>query len=77
MGRNSQQVVLKIRYRKPHKIFGTRFVFSGNHKSKRRVKGRVLSTRKISMEEINKVGEFAHRAFNFDDELPESLMDRP
>ena len=74
MSGRTSQVVLKIRYRKPHKIFGTRLVLSNNHRSKRRVKGRILSARKISMEEINKVGEFANRAINFDDELPESLM---
>ena len=74
MGRKTNPVVLKIRYRKPHKIFGTRFVLSGNRKSKRRVKGRILSARKVSKEEIDKVGEFLNRAISWDEELPESLI---
>ena len=77
MGKNNRNLVLKVRYRKPHKIFGTRLVLSGssNGKDKGKVKGRILATRKLSFEEINKVGEFTSRAFKFDDELPASLME--
>lgn len=75
MGKNNRKLVLKVRYRKPHKVFGTRLILSSNSRRNKRAKGRILFSRKLSFEEINKVGEFAYKAFNFDDELPASLMD--
>lgn len=57
MGRNTTKPVLKIRYRKPGKIFGAKLTFSKNG-GKKKLRGRVLSVRKVSKEQINRVGEY-------------------
>ena len=57
MGKNTTKTVLKIRYRKPGKTFGVIFSFSRNS-GRKKLKGRVLSVRKLSKEQIDRVGEF-------------------
>lgn len=57
MGRITRRPVLKIRYRKPGKEFGTTFSLSKGGNGKR-AKGRILSVRKLSYEQLNRVGEF-------------------
>ena len=56
MGRKTRRPVFKVRYRMPGKIFGSKFSFSknGNEGSK----GRILSKRKLSSEEISRIGEY-------------------
>lgn len=56
MGRKTRRPVFKIRYRRPGKVFGSRFSFSKN--SDGNGKGRILSKRKVSFEEISRVGEY-------------------
>ena len=71
MGKNTRKPVLKIRYRKPGKTFGVKFTFSRNGGKK--LKGRVLSMRKLSREQINRVGEYTP----FDpDELARELQEK-
>ena len=58
--------VLKIRYKKPGgKGFGTRLTLSRN--SSKRIKGRILSVKKLSKEEIWRIGD--HLPFD-----PEALL---
>lgn len=54
--KNGKRPVLKIRYRKPGKVFGTKFTFSKN--GGRKLKGRVLGVEKVSREQLLRVGEF-------------------
>ena len=54
--KNGKRSVLKIRYRQPGKVFGTKFSFSKNGGKK--LKGRVLSVEKVSREQLLRVGEF-------------------
>jgi len=56
VGKNTTKTVLKIRYRKPGKTFGVKFSFSRNGGKK--LHGRILSMRKLSKEQIDRVGEF-------------------
>ena len=56
MPRVNQRPAFKIRYRKPGKVFGTKFSFSKN--GGRKLKGRVLSVEKVSREQLLRVGEF-------------------
>jgi len=56
MGKNSRKPILKIRYRKPGKVFGTKFSLSKNGGKK--LKGRILSVRKLSKEQVNRTGEY-------------------
>lgn len=56
MGKNSQKPILKFRYRKPGKVFGTKLTQSENGGKK--LKGRILSVRKVSKEQIMRVGEY-------------------
>lgn len=56
MGRNTRRPALKIRYRKPGKIFGTKLTLSRN--GGRKLKGRVLSIRKLGYEETWRVGDY-------------------
>lgn len=56
MGRVCRRPVLKIRYRKPGKVFGTTFSLSKN--GGKQSKGRILSVRKLSYEQLNRVGEY-------------------
>lgn len=55
-GRKTRRPVFKIRYRLPGKVFGSKFSFSKNGGGE--VKGRILSKRKVSPEEILRVGEY-------------------
>jgi len=61
-----KKLLLKVRYRKPGKVFGTKFILSGNHKGGSS-RGRVLSVRKVGFEELFKVGDH--------NPLPRALMD--
>ena len=65
MGRKTRRLVFKLRYRRPGKIFGSKFSFSKN--SNGNSKGRILSKRKVSFEEISRIGEYL--PFN-----PEALL---
>jgi len=56
LSRNSRKPALKIRYRKAGKEFGTKFTLSRN--GGKRLKGRILSVRKLSKEQILRVGEY-------------------
>jgi len=57
MGRVTRRPVLKIRYRKPRKEFGTTFSLSSNSNGKK-VKGRILSVRKVSREQIDRIHDY-------------------
>jgi len=65
VSRNGHKPVLKFRYRKPGKVFGVKFSFSRN--GGRKLKGRILSVRKVSREQLDRVHEFL--PFN-----PEALL---
>jgi len=54
---NGKKPVLKIRYRRPGKEFGTKFTLSRGSRRKR-LKGRILSVKKLSFEETWKIGEY-------------------
>lgn len=56
MGRKTRRPVFKIRYRRPGKVFGSKFSFSKSRNGN--TKGRILSKGKLSFEEINRVGEY-------------------
>lgn len=56
MPRICRRRVLKIRYRKPGKEFGTTFSLSKNGGKKS--KGRILSVRKLPLEQLLRVGEY-------------------
>lgn len=56
MGKNSRKPVLSIRYRKKGKVFGTKLTFSKNGGKK--LKGRVLSVRKLPKEKLLRVGSY-------------------
>ena len=58
MGKNSMKPVLRIRYRKPGKVFGTTFTLSRSRNGGKKNKGRILSVRKLSYEETWRIGEF-------------------
>jgi len=64
VSRNGKSQVYKIRYKRPGGEFGTRFSFS--KASGRKMKGRILSVRKVSSEELFRVGEYNN--------LPTTLM---
>lgn len=55
MSRNGRQSLLKVRYRKPGKQFGSKLTLSRN--GRRNVKGRVLSVTKVSREQLLRVHE--------------------
>lgn len=57
MPRVCRRPVLKIRYRKPGKEFGTTFSLSKKNGNKK-ARGRILSVRKLSFEQLNRVGEY-------------------
>ena len=68
MPRHNPGPVLKIKYRLPDKFFRTKLTISGcvsNASS-----NKVMSIKKVSMEEIDKVGSYWHP---FRDNDPESL----
>lgn len=56
MGRNNRKKVLKTRYRKPGKTFGTKFSLSSSTSSKAR--GKILGIKKVSYEELWRVGDY-------------------
>jgi len=66
MPRRNEKIVLKLRFRrKPGKHFGTKLVLSnGSKPAGRDEKGRLIGYRKVSTEELFKVGEYAERAFS-------------
>jgi len=54
--RVNRRPAFKIRYRKPGKVFGTKFSFSRNGGGK--LKGRILGVEKVSTEQIKRIHEF-------------------
>ena len=56
MGKNGNKPVLQIRYRRQGKTFGTRFSYQRGGGKK--LEGRILSCRKLSREQISRVGEY-------------------
>jgi len=61
VSRNSKKLVLRIRYRKPGKTFGTKLLLSRSHKrkfNKGEVKGKIMGVRKVGYEELFGLGEF-------------------
>lgn len=56
MAKNGKRPVLKIRYKKPGKVFGTKFTFSKNGGKK--LKGRIIGVEKVSREQLLRVHEF-------------------
>jgi len=65
--KNQNRLVFKLRYRRPEKSqksFGAELVLSNNHRRTGREAGKLLGKRKVSMEELLKVGEFAPRGFS-------------
>ena len=65
--KNGKRPVLKIRYKKPGKVFGTKFTFSKN--GGRKLKGRILGIEKVSREQLLRVGEFL--PFNIEELMKE------
>ncbi len=57
MPRVNQRPVLKIRYKKPGKVFGTKFSLSKNG-GKKKLKGRILGVGKVSREQLKRVHEY-------------------
>lgn len=56
MSKNGRQPVLKVRYRKPGKQFGAKLTLSRG--GRRNVKGRILSVKKVSREQLMRVHEY-------------------
>ncbi len=56
MGRVNRRPVYKVRYRKPGKNFHTKF--SNGKETSSNGKGRIVSKRKVSYEELFRVGEY-------------------
>ena len=65
MPRRNERLVLKLRYRRPGKHFGTKLVLSnGSKPAGRDEKGRLMGYSKVSYEELFKVGEFLPNHFS-------------
>jgi hypothetical protein len=65
MPRRNERLVLKLRYRREGKHFGTKLILSnGSKPSGKDEKGRLMGCRKVSYEELFKVGEFSSTHFS-------------